>query len=97
MNSLLLAIRWISYSNSPTREELVWVIRPPGLEIKYLTSKNELCNNLSRVGFVSNPENPDLLKYNKPEYIMTVKREAQKRQEIMKEIIKTNKLSVSSW
>jgi hypothetical protein len=58
------------------------VVYTPGLKIG-LTSQNQR----RRRGYIPNPQKPGCLKYDRKEYIETLRWEALKRQELLQQII----------
>jgi hypothetical protein len=83
-----LAEKFLNLNPPPTIAELERVVHPPGLVMEPLNSQNQY----TRRGFVPDPENPDCVKYDVEEYKKNRKLEAQKRQQIMLQIIKKRKL-----
>jgi hypothetical protein len=86
-----LAERFLILDPRPTITELKQVASPPGLIIEALTSQNQY----NRRGLVPDPEKPGWLKYDKEAYIKILKQEAQKRQQVMRQIIETRHLGSS--
>ena len=83
-----LTEKFLNLNPRPTITELKRVVYPPGLVIRPLTSQNQY----NRRGLVPNPEKPGWLKYDKEKYIEILKQEAQKRQQVMQQIIETRHL-----
>jgi hypothetical protein len=77
-----LAHRILSLNPRPSVAELRKVIYPPGLVIG-LTSQNQ---NAWR-GYVPDPQKPGGMKYDEKEYLKTLRFEAKKRNDAMKQII----------
>jgi hypothetical protein len=67
----------------PTIRELIRVVYPPGLAMKALTSQNQYTHR----GYVPDQEKPGWLKYDREEHIKIRQQEAQKRIELMMEVI----------
>jgi hypothetical protein len=67
----------------PTVTELAQVVYLPGAVITF-NSQDQYRHR----GYIPDPERPGWMIYNKEEYIKILKHEAQKRQEIMQEIVK---------
>jgi hypothetical protein len=65
-------------------KDLERVVCPPGLVIKSLDSQYKHAH----AGYVPDPDKPSWLKY-KEKYIKILKQEAQKRQQVMQQIIET--------
>jgi hypothetical protein len=74
--------KFLRLNPRPTIAELRRVVYTPGLKIG-LTSQNYH----RRRGYVPDPQKPGWLKYDRKEYIETLQWEAQKRQELMQQII----------
>ena len=83
--------KFLNLNPPPTITELGRVAEPPGLVIRPLTSQNQY----KRRGLVPDPEKPGWLKYDKEKYIEILKQEAQKRQQVMQQIIETRHLGSS--
>jgi hypothetical protein len=86
-----LAERFLNLNPRPTIAELARVVYLPGAVIR-LNSQDQYRYR----GYIPNPGKPGWLIYNKEEYIKILKQEAQKRQEIMQQIIETRQLGSSS-
>jgi hypothetical protein len=69
----------------PTIRELIRVVYPQGLAMRALTSQNQYTHR----GCVPDPEKPGWLKYDREEHIKIRQEEAQKRIELMIEIMKS--------
>jgi hypothetical protein len=78
-----LTEKFLNLKPRPTIRELRRVIYPPELVIRPLNSQNQYTSR----GYVSDPNKPGWLKYDKKEYIKIIQKEAQKRIEVMIEII----------
>jgi hypothetical protein len=78
-----LTEKFLNLKPRPTIRDLRRVIYPPGLVIRPLNSQNEYTSR----GYVPDPDKPGWLKYDKEEYIKIIQKEAQKRIEVMIEII----------
>jgi hypothetical protein len=82
-----LTEKFLNLKPRPTIRELRRVVYPPGLVMEALTSQNKY----TRRGYVSDPERPGWLNYDRDEYIKIRQQEAQKRIELMMEIIKSRR------
>ena len=78
-----LTEKFLSLKPRPTIRELRRVMYPAGLVIRPLNSQNQY----TRRGYVPDPDKPGWFKYDKEEYIKIIQQEAQKRIEVMIEII----------
>jgi cytochrome c2 len=77
-----LADRFLNLNPRPSVAELRQVIYLSGLVVG-LTSQNQ---NIWR-GYVPDPQKPDAMKYDEKEYLKTIRLEAKKRNDAMKQII----------
>ena len=75
--------KFFNLNPRPAITELKRVIYLPGLVITPLSSLYQC----TRGGYVPDPERPGWLKYDKEKYIKILKQEAQKRQQVMQQII----------
>jgi hypothetical protein len=85
-----LADKFLNLKPRPSIAELRRVVYPPGLVIG-LTSQNQYTHR----GYVPDPQKPGWMKYDEKEYLKTLKIEAQKRQDIMQQIIKNHSFQSS--
>jgi len=86
-----LTEKFLDLNPPPTITELERVAEPPGLVLRPLSSQNQYIGR----GYVPDPEKPGWLKYDKEAYIKIIKQEAQKRQQVMRQIIETRHLGSS--
>jgi len=86
-----LTEKFLDLNPPPTITELERVAEPPGLVLRPLTSQNQYKDR----GLVPDPKKPGWLKYDKEKYIEILKQEAQKRQQVMQQIIETRHLGSS--
>ena len=77
-----LAEEFLNINPRPTMAELQLILHPPGL-ILGINSRNQY----ARKGYVPDPQKLGYMKYDEKEYVKIIHMEAQKRLEIMKEII----------
>jgi len=75
--------QFLNLSPQPTVSELRQVVYPEGLMLRPLNSQNQY----DRIGYVPDPEEPELHTYNLQKFIELRRYEAQRRQEIMLQII----------
>ena len=87
-----LADRFLNLNPRPSVAELMQVIYPPGLVIG-LNSQNQ---NTWR-GYVPDPQNPGGMKYDEKEYLKTLRLEAKKRNDVMKQIINNRSTKTSRF
>ncbi len=78
-----LCEKFLGIKPRPTIEELEQVLYPPGG--LWLTSQNQF----THIGYVPDPDRPGWMKYDKEGYLEALKREAQKRIELMVQIMKS--------
>jgi predicted nucleic-acid-binding Zn-ribbon protein len=86
-----LTEEFLSLDPRPTIKDLERVVCPPGLVIKSLGSQYRHAH----AGYVPDPDKPGWLKYDEEKYIKILKQEAQKRQQVMQQIIETRYLGSS--
>jgi hypothetical protein len=86
-----LTEKFLDLNPPPTITELERVAEPPGLVLRPLTSQNQYKDR----GLVPDPKKPGWLKYDKEKYIEILKHEAQKRQQVMQQIIEARHLGWS--
>lgn len=77
-----LADKFLNLNPRPSVTELRQVVYPPGLVIG-LTSQNQTTWR----GYVPDPQKPGWMKYDEKEYLKTLRLEAEKRNDAMKQII----------
>ena len=86
-----LTEEFLSLDPRPTIKDLEGVVCLPGLVIKSLG----LQYKHAHAGYVPDPDKPGWLKYDEEKYIKILKQEAQKRQQVMQQIIETRYLGSS--
>ena len=86
-----LTEKFLNLNPPPTITELERVAEPPGPVLRPLTSQNQYKDR----GLVPDPKKPGWLKYDKEKYIEILKHEAQKRQQVMQQIIEARHLGWS--
>jgi hypothetical protein len=84
-----LTEKFLNLKPRPMIRELRRVVYPPGLVMEALTSQNKY----TRRGYVPDPERPGWLNYDREEHIKIRQQEAQKRIELMMEIINSRGVS----
>jgi hypothetical protein len=77
--------RFLNLNPRPTIPELKQVIYPQGLILRPLDSQNQFTG----IGYVPDPKEPGWQKYDIRKYVELRRHEAQRRQEIMMQIIKS--------
>ena len=77
--------QFLNLNPRPTVSELKQVVYPQGLLLRPLDSQNQF----DRIGYVPDPKKPSWHKYDPQKFIELRRHEAQRRQEIMQQIIES--------